>query len=130
MPLSLAKTTKLEPAALIIKWRELAEVLKAEGCPEVAAARERCATELETVLHAQQSEALSIDQAAVESGYNADYLRRLLRTTPALNAGRAGKPLILRRDVPRKAKSLVRGIAELYDASADAQSLMSRQGAT
>jgi hypothetical protein len=118
------------PAALIVQWRELAEMLRAEGCPEVAAARERCASELETSLHKHDNEALSVNQAASESGYSAEYLRRLLRDTPALNAGRTGKPLILRRDLPRKlAAALVGSGPKPYDVNADAQSLVSRQGA-
>ena len=120
-----------DPAALIIEWRELVEQLKAEGCSEVAAARERCANELEAVLHTQQSEALSINQAAHESGYNAEYLRRLVRNKPALNAGRAGKPLILRRDLPRRTNAKLAGCSTLmYSVEADAQSLMSRRGVT
>ena len=122
--------TDSTPAGLIVQWRELAEILRAEGCPEVAAARERCASELETSLHKCDNEALSVNQAASESGYSAEYLRRLLRDTPALNAGRAGKPLILRRDLPRKpAAALVGTGPKPYDVSADAQSLVSRQGA-
>jgi hypothetical protein len=105
-------------------------MLRAEGCSEVASARERCASELETSLHKHDNEALSVSQAASESGYSAEYLRRLLRDTPALNAGRAGKPLILRRDLPRKpAAALVHTGPKPYDVSADAQSLVSRQGA-
>ncbi len=115
------------PAALIVQWRELAEVLRGEGCVDVAAARERCATELETCLHKLDSEVLSVEQAASESGYNAEYLRRLLREKPELNAGRVGKPLIRRRDLPRKATALVGNGRDVYDVSADAQSLMSRQ---
>jgi hypothetical protein len=120
----------LTPAALIVQWRELAHILKAEGCSDVAAARERCATELETCLHKHDSQALSVEQAAEESGYNADYLRRMLRVKPALNAGRRGKPLILRSNLPRRTNALVGTGTELYDPHADAQSLMSRQGAT
>lgn len=120
----------MTPAALIVRWRELAETLKAEGCTEVAAARERCATELETCLHTIDSTALSVEQAAMESGYNADYLRRLLRDNPALNAGRKGKPAILRRDLPRKpARQLVGNRRRPYDIDADARSPMRRQGA-
>jgi hypothetical protein len=117
------------PTALIVQWRELAEMLRAEGCPEVAATRERCASELETCLHKHDNEALSVNQAANESGYSAEYLRRVLRDTPTLNAGRAGKPLILRRDLPRKpAAALVGTGPKPYDVNADAQSLVSRQG--
>jgi AraC-like DNA-binding protein len=117
------------PDSLIVQWRELAEILRAEGCPEVAAARERCANELETVLHTTKNEPLSINQAAQESGYSAEYLRRLLRETPALNIGRVGKPLIRRRDLPRKATTtLVGRTPKRYDVAADAQSLVGRQG--
>ena len=83
--------------------------------------------ELETALHTQQNEALSIERAAQESGYNADYLRRLLRTNPALNAGRKNKPLIVRRDLPRRSKKILVGDAtDVYNVRADALSLMSR----
>ncbi len=118
------------PAALIAEWRELAEILRAEGCPEVAAARERCASELETALRKHDSEALSVKQAASESGYSAEYLRRVLRESPALNVGRPRKPLILRRDLPRRVTSTLVGSGpKPYDVDADAQSLVSRQGA-
>ncbi len=117
------------PADLIVEWRELAEILRAEGCLEVAAARVRCAAELETALHTEGNEALPVAQAASESGYSAEYLRRVLRESPALNAGRRGKPLIRRRDLPRKAAaSLVGRGPKAYDVRADAQSLVSRQG--
>jgi hypothetical protein len=122
--------TDSTPVALIVQWRELAEILKAEGCSDVAAARERCASELETCLHKLDSEALSVEQAASETGYNRGSLRRMLRDKPDLNAGRKGKPLILRRDLPRKAKMLVGRRREMYDVSADAQSLVGRQGVT
>ena len=118
------------PQALIVHWRELAETLNAEGCSEVAAARERCATELENCLRSNDSQALSVKQAARESGYNADYLRRLLREKPELNAGRNGKPLIFRRNLPRKPTTLVGCAAKQYDVAADAQSLVNRQGAS
>lgn len=122
--------TDIMPSALVIQWRELAEILRAEGCSEIAATRERCACELEVCLHKQANEILSIQKAATESGYNADYLRRILRETPGLNAGRAGKPLIRRRDLPRKATvALVANGPVAYHVVADAQSLMSRQGA-
>jgi hypothetical protein len=95
----------------------------------VAAARERCAAELEYALHAQEKEVLTIDRAAQESGYNAESLRRLLRSNPTLNAGRPGKPLMRRGDLPHKAtKRVVPRNPQQYDARADAQSLLGRQG--
>jgi hypothetical protein len=114
------------PAALVIHWRELAEILQSEGCNEVAAARERCATELENCLNAQTGEPLSISSAAKESGYTEEHVRRLLRENPDMNAGRKGKPLIRRGDLPLKA--VAGRNAGKYDPVADARSLMSRQG--
>jgi len=108
----------------VVQWLTLADILKAEGCLDVASARERCAAELETCLHIIDSQPLSVEQAASESGYNADSLRRMLRDKPALNAGRKGKPLILRTDIPRKAKINVVGtVALVYDVDADARFL-------
>lgn len=113
-----------EPGSLVVEWRRVAEILRAEGCFEVAATRERSANELEALLHTQQNELLSITDAAQESGYSAEYLRRLLRKTPALNAGKAGKPLIRRAELPRKAMSLVGNGRDVYDVCADAQNLL------
>jgi hypothetical protein len=114
------------PPALVIRWRELADILRAEGCIEVAAARERCATELENCLDSLNGEKLSITFAARESGYSEESLRRMLRENPSLNVGRKGKPLIRRADLPRKAVAGRNG--GQYDPVADARSLMSRQG--
>jgi hypothetical protein len=114
------------PTQLIVTWRELAEILRSEGCTEVAAARERCATELENCLNVQSSEPLSISAAALASGYTQEHLRRLLRENPGMNAGRNGKPLIRRGDLPLK--TVAARNAEKYDPVADARSLMSRQG--
>jgi len=120
--------TKLD--ALVIHWRELADVLNAEGCSEVAATRLRSATELENLLHTIESAPLSIAQASEESGYTCEHLRRMLREKPVLNAGRKGRPLVRRRDLPRKAAiKLVHSARFTYDVDADAQSsLVSRQG--
>jgi hypothetical protein len=110
--------------ALVLQWRTLADILKAEGCLDVASARERCAAELETCLHIIDSQALSVEQAAGESGYSAEHLRRLLRDKPALNAGRRGKPLIRRSDLPRKATiKVVESGPLMYDVDADARFL-------
>ena len=114
------------PEALVTHWRERAEVLREEGCTDIAAVRERCAVELEDVLHRLQSEKLTIERAAVESGYNPDYLRRFVRENPTLNAGRVGKPLILRKDLPKKAATVVHPRNQSYDVTADARSLVTR----
>jgi hypothetical protein len=70
-----------------------------------------------------------VQDAAKLGGYCDEQIRRILRQQPHLNVGRPGKPAILRRNVPRKAVRLVRRTDSVYDPAADAQSLMSRQGA-
>jgi len=47
-------------------------------------------------------EALSLPQAASESGYSADHLAREVRVGRIPNAGRRGAPRIRRGDLPRK----------------------------
>jgi hypothetical protein len=109
------------PAELVIEWRVRGEQLKYEGSNEAAHTRALCAAELEASLKNRDNEILSIADAARESGYNEEYLRRLLRTHAELNVGRAGKPRIRRRDLPRKvSKAVVRAPLKRYDAGADA----------
>jgi hypothetical protein len=112
---------------LVARWMERGALLRDEGCSEIAAARERCAAELEACVRQLNDEALSPAQGARESGYSEEHLRRLLRQHPELNCGRSGKPSIRRRDLPRK--PLACAATRKYDAVADARSLMSRQGA-
>ena len=113
-------------ATLVERWREVAAMLRSEGFTEGAQNKERCAAELEAVLQNANDELLSIAQASRESGYGEEHLRRHLRQNPQLNAGRKHKPLIRRRDLPRKPKRpLVEGGLGSYNARADAQSLLS-----
>lgn len=116
-------------AALLTRWRETAATLRSEGYTQGADMTERRATELEDCLTALDAETLSVSQAASESGYSAEHVRRMLSENPTLNAGRKGKPLIRRSDLPRKA-SIAGKAPKLYDPIADARNLMGRQGAT
>lgn len=101
-------------------------MLRREGFTEGAHNKERCAAELEEALHSAGDEALSVAQASRESGFGEEHLRRLLRENPQLNCGRKYKPLIRRRDLPRKAKRQL-AVPRLvsYNPVADAQSLLS-----
>jgi len=58
--------------------------------------------ELDTLVSDSANEALSLRQAAAESGYSADHLAREVRAGRILNAGRRGAPRIRRGDLPRK----------------------------
>jgi hypothetical protein len=53
-------------------------------------------------LDAAGEEALTLVEAAKESGYSADHLGRLVRAGDIENVGRAHAPKIRRRNLPRK----------------------------
>ena len=111
-------------------WRARAADLRRWAAADGAArALEAAAEDVEEIVRRLDDEVLSMKDAALESGYSEEHIRRTLRQQPDLNAGRRGKPSIRRSDLPRKARSLARRNAAAYDPAADAQSLMSRQGA-
>jgi len=58
--------------------------------------------DLGEIEQAQTREKLTLEEAAEESGYSADHLRRLIRAGTVPNAGRRHAPLILRANLPRK----------------------------
>ena len=85
------------------RWRADAEVLRRRHAPAQADLLDALASELEGAYCEWEGEALTLGQAAAESGYSADHLSRLLRDGRIPNAGRPNAPRILRRDLPRKA---------------------------
>lgn len=87
-------------------WRKRADVLRRHGAAEAAATAETLAEELADALRAALSEAVSLEDAARESGYSADHLSRLVRSGAIPNAGRKNAPAIRRADLPRKAGTL------------------------
>ncbi|MFQ5903311.1 MAG: helix-turn-helix domain-containing protein [Candidatus Binatia bacterium] len=89
-------------AELAAKWLSEAELLRRRGLSGPARMAESFAEELETEIDGSQDEPLTIEQAARESGYSKEQLRRLIREGKVPNAGKRGAPRILRRDLPRK----------------------------
>ena len=69
---------------------------------ELASLAEDFAAELDATVTDWQNEALTIKQAAQESGYSQEALRRAIRNGDLANAGRKGSPRIKRVDLPRK----------------------------
>jgi hypothetical protein len=65
-----------------------------------------CAEELEGALEESGDAPLSLKEAAQESGYSVDHLRRQIRQGKIQNAGRKNAPKIRRADLPRKAGGL------------------------
>lgn len=88
--------------ALVERWRADAEVLRRRGAEEVARVLEGCAEELEAFLESRRLEALSLQEAAAESGYAYDTLQRMVADDRIPNAGEKGDPRIERRHLPRK----------------------------
>ena len=113
---------------LATEWRERAQRLRewggGEGC---ALAWEGAAGELEMAVREAADEALTLREAAAESGYSERRLRELLAEGEIPQAGRKGAPRIRRADLPRKRKSGLSGGGG-YDPDADAEELAELMG--
>lgn len=84
-------------------WRERSLLLKEWAAADGAAkAWEQAAGELEECLARHEAETLNLQEAAVECGFSADHLGRLVRLGRIPNAGRKNAPRIRRKDLPRK----------------------------
>lgn len=86
------------------RWRDLASLFREHADERVARAYERAADEVEKALDQQENEVLTLARAAVESGYSADHLGRMVREGKIPNAGRPGAPRIARGDLPLKSR--------------------------
>lgn len=93
------------PADLASVWREKAELFRDHAEEPVARAYENCAVQLQDCLRAEGDLALTLAEAAAESGYSPDHLGRLVREGKIPNAGRPGAPRIARRDLPERPRS-------------------------
>jgi hypothetical protein len=89
------------PAALVTHWRELAARFARYGQPG-AELLGVCAAELEAAIAEGELEAISLREAAAESGLSYSALEKAIRGGRLPNAGRPGAPLIRRADLPRK----------------------------
>lgn len=83
-------------------WRSEAELLRHRGAPRQADALESAAEDLEQRLSQWWREPLTAEEAAAETGYSADHLRRLARQGKVPTADDGGPVRIERRHLPRK----------------------------
>ena len=97
----------MSPADLVQKWQQEAAQYDRDGQPG-ARLLQRVADELEAALRAASDDVLTLGEAAKESGYSADHLRREIRVGNVPNAGRRNAPRIRRGDLPVKAGRLTR----------------------
>jgi len=125
--------TKLE--SLVKRWYAKAELFAEHKCQDVAATYRRVGDELERDLREWEDERLTIQEAAAESGYSTEHLRRLVRDGK-LDGERApgGKSRMrLRRGgLPTKPSEGHKEVAEnqtsTYDPEEDARSIAQRLG--
>jgi hypothetical protein len=99
--------------AVLHQWRERAATAEAIADSRGAHIVLLCAEELEEALAEAGDTPLTLTEAAAESGYTAEHLRRLVRENRIPNAGRKHAPRIRRADLPRKAGDLTPGIRPL-----------------
>ena len=114
-------------ASLVDTWRAKADMLQSYA-PGVAQAFRDAADELCAILDAEGHELLTLQQAACTTGYHPETLGRLIRKGKIPNAGRRGRPRILRCDLPTRPGHRVAAIPlGPYDPAADARLLASRR---
>ena len=96
-------------ASLSTLWRERAAELRRLGADAQAKVIEVLAQELDDTIVADATEALTLEQAACESGLTIAHLKRLLTQGKLRSlSGSESEPLIERQHLPRK-RPLVRG---------------------
>lgn len=105
--------------------------LEIPQCVEVAATLRRMAEELEQDIEGWEGELLTVQQAVAESGYSAEYWRRLVREGKIRahrDSGSKSHIRVWRRDLPKKQglrRPSKRGVNRLagYDPEEDARDI-------
>lgn len=87
---------------LVDAWREEADLFRKRGMERLAEMIESYADELERRLREWEMEALTVPEAAEESGHTADHIRRLIRQGKIQNAGTESSPQVRRCDLAQK----------------------------
>ena len=109
----------MTPKELAASWRADAETFARYASPLSDVCR-RHADELDAALRSLQDEALSLAEAASESGYSSDRLRHLVAAGALPNAGEKGRPRVRRGDLPTKRRANAGG----FDAGAVARAVL------
>ena len=94
-------------------WKERAETAVLLADAKAAHILRLCATELERALQDAGDAPLTLAEAAAESGYSIEHLRRLVSDAKITNAGRRYAPRIRRADLPKKAGNLTADVPML-----------------
>jgi hypothetical protein len=110
----------MTPTELATRWREDAETFDRYGDEQLAKVCRTHADDLEAALRSADDDALDLASAARESGLSIDRLRHKVAAGELPNAGRKGKPLIRRGDLPVKRQAG----SSAFDAAGVARSLL------
>ena len=133
---TLAQTRRLEQRvrALVRSWRLRAEPFADHHCDAVATAYRLLASEVEAELRAWDNETLPVRDAAAESGYSAEHLRRLARVGRILSErdqGPRSHLRVRRESLPAKTERAARrtpAAVSVYNPDEDARDIAKRLG--
>ena len=110
---------------LVARWLGEAESVERCGHEPTGQLIRRLAAEVEGALKDDRDETLTIAQAALESGYSSEHLRKLVASGTIPNAGAKGRPRIRRRDL--RARS-VTGNRQIGSPEDDVRTFLSERG--
>ena len=96
-------STLMLPTDLASEWRQKAKEFHRFGADEQAMTLECCADDLEEWWRIWQTEPLTLEEAAEESGYSYSSLQKKVVDGEIPNIGKAGAPRVQRQHLPRKA---------------------------
>ena len=112
---------------LVTRWRSEADTVERCGHESTGKLIRRLVGELEEALRDDQDETLKLPEAALESGYSLEHLRKMVASGKIPNAGAKGRPLIRRGDLPNGPANPKGRFGSPED---DARSFLSRSGNT
>ncbi len=115
--------TPVGALSLAEHWRTRADELE-RYAPAAAVAFRECAAELDAQGRQDADAVLTLQEAALASGYSPEHLRHQIAAGAIPNVGRKGRPRVRAGDLPRKAPRA----GNAYDPGADALSLVRRTG--
>jgi hypothetical protein len=122
------RDVEMSPQRLPTAWRDRAGQLRHWGMEREARLWECAAEELEAALRSEGAELLTLQDAALVSGYTPDHIGRLVRDGKVANHGRPNAPRVRRADLPRKTGGLHAAVPPNHISRAErARAVVNRQ---
>ncbi len=85
---------------LVARWHSEGETLERCGHESTGKLIRRLAVEVDEALRDDQDQTLTLAEAALESSYSTEHLRKMVASGTIPNAGEKGRPRIRRSDLP------------------------------